>query len=182
MKNSVYPYILTAFCAAIIAALAQVTIPLPLIPITGQTLAVGLVVTILGLKFGTYSVLLYVLLGAIGLPVFQGFSGGAIHLVGPTGGYIVGFIACSLVMGLYYKFAGVTFTHAVIANMLGMVVTLVFGAVWLKVSNNLSWTAAWAGGVAPFLVVGVVKGLIAAWVGVIVRDRLMRAHLLPTLA
>lgn len=182
MKNSVYPYILTAFCAAIIAALAQVSIPLPLIPITGQTLAVGLVVTILGMKFGTYAVILYVLLGAIGLPVFQGFSGGLGILVGPTGGYIVGFIACSLVMGLYFKLTGVTFKHAVIANLLGMFVTLLFGAVWLKVSNDLSWTAAWVGGVVPFLVVGVVKGLIAAWVGVIVRDRLMRANLLTALA
>lgn len=181
MKSSVFPMILTAFCAAIIAVLAQVSIPLPLVPITGQTLAIGLVVTILGLKYGTYAVLLYVLLGAIGLPVFQGFTGGLAILFGPTGGYIVGFIPTALVIGYYLEKTRLTFTHALVANTLGMLVTLAFGAVWLKYLAELSWTAALLSGVIPFLVVGVIKAILAAWVGVIVRQRLEQANVLRTI-
>ena len=181
MKRSVVPMILTALCAAIIAVLAQIIIPLPLIPITGQTLAIGLVVTILGLKHGTYAVLLYILLGAIGLPVFQSFTGGLGILFGPTGGYIIGFIPTALVIGFYLEKTRLTFTHALIANILGMLVTLAFGAVWLKYFAELSWTGALLSGVIPFLIVGVIKAILAAWVGVIVRQRLHQAHILRTI-
>ena len=181
MKSSVFPMILTSLCAAIIAVLAQIIIPLPLIPITGQTLAIGLVVTILGLKHGTYAVLLYILLGAIGLPVFQSFTGGLGILFGPTGGYIIGFIPTALVIGFYLKKTRLTFTHALVANILGMLVTLAFGAVWLKYLAELSWTGALLSGVIPFLIVGVIKAILAAWVGVIVRQRLKQANILRTI-
>ena len=181
MKSSVFPMILTALCTAIIAVLAQIIIPLPLIPITGQTLAIGLVVTILGLKYGTYAVLLYILLGAIGLPVFQSFTGGLGILFGPTGGYIIGFIPTAIVIGFYLKKTRLTFTHALVANILGMLVTLAFGAVWLKYLAELSWTGALFSGVIPFLIVGVIKAILAAWVGVIVRQRLEQANILRTI-
>ena len=181
MKSSVFPMILTSLCAAIIAVLAQIIIPLPLIPITGQTLAIGLVVTILGLKHGTYAVLLYILLGAIGLPVFQSFTGGLGILFGPTGGYIVGFIPTAVVIGFYLEKTRLTFTHALVANILGMLVTLAFGAVWLKYLAELSWTGALFSGVIPFLIVGVIKAILAAWVGVIVRQRLEQANILRTI-
>ncbi|MGE7916649.1 biotin transporter BioY [Lysinibacillus xylanilyticus] len=179
-KSSTYNYVLAAFGAAIIAVLAQVSIPLPFspVPITGQTLAVGLIVTILGTRLGTFSVLIYILLGAVGLPVFSGMSGGFAILVGPTGGYIVGFLVTAVIMGLYLDKFGITFFHAIIANLIGMVVTLAFGTAWLKVAADLSWTAAFMGGVAPFIVVGILKAVLAAWVGVIVRRRLESAHLI----
>ncbi|WP_068985591.1 MULTISPECIES: biotin transporter BioY [Lysinibacillus] len=179
-KSSTYNYVLAAFGAAIIAVLAQVSIPLPFspVPITGQTLAVGLIVTILGTRLGTFSVLIYILLGAVGLPVFSGMSGGFAILVGPTGGYIVGFLVTAVIMGLYLDKFGITIFHAIIANLIGMVVTLAFGTAWLKVAADLSWTAAFMGGVAPFIVVGILKAVLAAWVGVIVRRRLESAHLI----
>lgn len=181
-KGSTYQYVLAAFGAAIIAVLAQVTIPLPLIPITGQTLAVGIVVTILGTRLGTLSVLLYMLLGAVGLPVFSGMSGGLAILVGPTGGYIVGFLATAIIMGLYLDKFGITLVQAIIANIIGMCVTLAFGTVWLKIVADYTWTAAFMGGVAPFIVVGIVKAVLAAWIGVIVRRRLASAHLIEATA
>lgn len=182
MKSKTYSYVVTAFGAAIIAVLAQITIPLPLIPITGQTLAVGLIVTILGTKYGTLSVLLYILLGAIGLPVFSGFSGGFAVLVGPTGGYIIGFLVQAYIMGIYMDKLGITYVHAIIANIIGMVITLAFGTTWLKFVGDLSWTAAFMGGAAPFIVVGIIKAVLAAWLGVLVRKRLESAHLLPQLS
>lgn len=182
MKSKTYAYVVTAFSAAIIAVLAQITIPLPLVPITGQTLAVGLVVTILGIKYGTLSVLLYILLGAIGLPVFSAFSGGLGILIGPTGGYIIGFLVQAFLMGLYMDQFNKTYFHAIIANLFGMIVTLAFGATWLKILGDLSWTAALMSGVVPFIIVGVIKAILAAWLGIIVRNRLLSARLLDTIA
>lgn len=176
-KSSTYQYLLAAIGAAIIAILAQVTIPLPLVPITGQTLAIGLVVTILGLRTGVLSVIIYILLGAVGMPVFSGMSGGLGIVVGPTGGYIIGFLPTAILMGLYLKNFGFTLPHAIIANIMGMVVTLAFGTVWLKIVADLTWTAAFMGGVAPFLIVGVLKAVLAAWLGIVVRRRLETARL-----
>ena len=181
-KSSIYNYVLAAFGAAIIAVLAQVTIPLPLIPITGQTLAVGLVVTILGTKLGTLSVLVYILLGTAGIPVFSGMSGGYGIIIGPTGGYIVGFLAAAVLMGLYLDKFGITYVQAIIANIIGMVVTLAFGTVWLKIVGDLTWTAAFMGGAAPFIIVGILKAVLAAWLGVVVRRRLVSAHLIEAVA
>src|SRR5690625_1189361 len=80
--------IVTALFAAIISVLAQVVIPLPFgVPITGQTLAIGLAATILGSRLGTTSTLLYLMIGAIGMPVFAQFTGGLGILIGPTGGF-----------------------------------------------------------------------------------------------
>lgn len=170
--------IITALFAAIIGVLAQITIPLPLVPITGQTLAIGLAATILGSRYGTLSAILYLVIGAVGVPVFAEFSGGISKIFGPTGGYLVGFIPATFLIGFYLEKTRFTFIHALIANIIGMIVTLVFGTAWLKVSADLTWTAAIAGGLTPFLIVGVVKAALAAWIGIIVRSRLVSAKLL----
>lgn len=181
-KGSTYQYVLAAIGAAIIAVLAQVTIPLPLVPITGQTLAIGLVVTILGMKSGVLAVLLYILIGAVGMPVFSGMSGGLGILVGPTGGYIVGFLPTAFIMGLYLEKFGITIPHAIVANVIGMVITLAFGTTWLKIVADLTWTAAFIGGVAPFIIVGLLKAVLAAWLGVTVRRRLKTTQFIQATA
>lgn len=87
--------------SGVIALGAQVAIPLPFspVPVTGQTLGVLAVAGALGLRLGTLSVCLYVIEGLIGLPVFAGGASGAARLIGPTGGYIVGFVAAAAVVG-----------------------------------------------------------------------------------
>lgn len=164
--------------AAIIGIFAQITIPLPLVPITGQTLAIGLAATILGARYGTLSVLLYILMGAVGIPVFSQFSGGFSVLVGPTGGFIVGFIPTAFFIGWYLEKTAFKFTQAMIANTIGMFITLLFGTAWLKIAANLSWPAAFASAFAPFIVVGLLKAALASWIGVIVRKRLTIANIL----
>ncbi|GGF19658.1 hypothetical protein GCM10010954_18010 [Halobacillus andaensis] len=168
-----------AIFAAITAILAQVEIPLPLVPISGQTLAVGLTATILGSRQGAIAMVCYAALGAAGLPVFAGFSGGAQVLVGPTGGYIFGFIAAAYVTGLVLEKTRFTVSWAMVANTIGMVITLLFGMLQLKFVMDLTWTQALAGGVYPFLVVGVIKAFLASWIGIVVRRRLIQARLLP---
>lgn len=83
--NRLKMMIVVALFASLIGILAQVTIPLPIIPITGQTLAIGLAATILGSKFGTYAVILYCLMGAIGIPVYSNLSSGVSVLLKLSG-------------------------------------------------------------------------------------------------
>ncbi|MDQ0217832.1 biotin transporter BioY [Peribacillus cavernae] len=171
--------IITALFAAIIGILAQVTIPLPLVPITGQTLAIGLAATILGSRYGTFSVILYLIIGAAGIPVFAEMSGGISKIFGPTGGYLIGFIPTAYFTGLILEKTRFKVPHAIIANIVGMLIALTFGTIWLKYSASLTWTAAIAGGAAPFLLVGVIKAAIAGWVGILVRNRLEASKMLP---
>lgn len=170
--------IVTALFAAIIGILAQVTIPLPLVPITGQTLAIGLAATILGARYGTMSILVYLGIGAVGIPVFAQMSGGLGSLFGPTGGYLFGFIPTAFIIGYYLEKTRFTVFNAIVANVIGMFVALTFGTVWLKVFANLSWAAAMTGGFLPFIIVGLIKAALAAWIGISVRNRLKSANLL----
>lgn len=172
--------IVTALFAAIIGILAQITIPLPLVPITGQTLAIGLAATILGAKFGTISVILYILIGAAGIPVFAEMSAGLSVIVGPTGGFLVGFIPTAYFIGWMLEKTAYSFKYAMIANTVGMLITLSLGTAWLKIAAELSWTAAFMGGFAPFIVVGLIKAALASWIGITVRHRLEKANLLYT--
>lgn len=181
MKQSNLHYlIITALFAAFIAIFSQIIIPLPLVPITGQTLAVGIAATILGRKYGTLSILIYLFIGAVGVPVFAGMSGGIGKLLGPTGGYLIGFIPTAYIIGLYIEKTKLCFTNAFIANVIGMFVTLLFGTVWLKISGSLTWTAAFTAGVTPFLIVGILKAALAAYIAASVRRRLLKTRFLRT--
>ncbi|WP_404349687.1 biotin transporter BioY [Sutcliffiella horikoshii] len=170
--------ILCSMFAAITAVLAQMEIPLPLVPISGQTLAVGLAATILGSRYGAMSMVCYVLLGAIGLPVFTEMKGGAGVLVGPTGGYIFGFILAAFFTGYILEKTSFTLKWAMIANTVGMIITLVMGTIQLKFVMDITWADALKYGVYPFIVVGLIKAFLASWIGITVRRRLKQANLL----
>src|SRR5699024_5062047 len=85
--------------AALIAVASQIVIPLGLVPFSLQTLMIGLTASLLGRRVGTWSIIIYLLLGLIGLPVFAGGASGFGVLFGPTGGYLIGFIFASLLIG-----------------------------------------------------------------------------------
>ena len=177
-RSKLQMMIVTALFAAIIGVMAQLTIPLPLVPITGQTLAIGLAATILGSRYGTISVLVYLAMGAVGIPVFSGMSAGLGVVFGPTGGFLVGFIPATFIMGYYMERTSFSFGQAMIANVIGMFITLFFGTVWLKFIAELSWTAAFMAGFVPFLIGGFIKAFLAAWAGLLIRGRLMANRLL----
>lgn len=100
-KMSAKDMAFTGMFAAVIAVLSQIAIPLPSgVPVTLQTFAVALAGYTLGMKLGGLSALVYVLIGAVGVPVFSGFKGGFGSLTGPTGGFIWGFIIMALLCGL----------------------------------------------------------------------------------
>ena len=172
--------IVSALFAAIIAVFAQITIPLPFspVPITGQTLAIGLAATILGSRYGTLSVAIYLLLGAVGVPVFAGMSGGLGALIGPTGGFLIGFLPTAFIIGYYLEKTSFTVKQAIVANLIGVIITLAFGTVWLKFALQMTWMVAITAGATPFIPLGIVKAVLAAAGGIAVRNRLKAARLL----
>lgn len=172
--------ILASIFAAITAILAQVQFQAFMIPFSGQTLAVGLAATILGSRLGALSIFCYMLLGLIGVPVFAGFSSGLQAIIGPSGGYIIGFIVTAYVTGLILEKTAFTYKMAIVANIVGMVITLIFGTIQLKYVAELPWSLAIANGVTPFIIVGIIKAILASWLGILVRHRLVKARLLQT--
>lgn len=171
--------IIISLFAALIGVFSQITIPLPIVPITGQTLAIGLAATILGSRNGTYSVLLYLFIGAAGVPIFSEMSGGMSKLFGPTGGYLFSFIISALVIGFILEKTRYNIPMAFLANIIGSLINLAIGTIWLKYFLSLSWGAAFASGFVPFIIVGIIKAFLAGWIGIIVRSRLASAKLLP---
>ena len=117
-----------ALGAAFMAVCAWITIPGP-VPFTMQTMAVVAVAALLGPWQGCASVLVYALLGAVGAPVFHGFQGGAQILVGPTGGYILGFVFTALLTGFLTRKSD-RFWVLAAAMALGIAVCYVFGTAW----------------------------------------------------
>ncbi|MCD8014409.1 MAG: biotin transporter BioY [Lachnospiraceae bacterium] len=121
-----------AVFAALMAVCSWISIPTT-VPFTLQTFGVFMAVGILGGKRGTLAVLVYILLGAIGLPVFAGFSGGIGALLGTSGGYIVGFLFSALTMWLMESTLGKSAAVQVISMVLGLIVCYAFGTVWFMV-------------------------------------------------
>ena len=115
--------------AALIAVCAWISIPLT-VPITLQTLGVCLVAGLLGWKRGTFATVIYILLGAIGIPVFSGFKGGIGVLFGATGGYIIGFIFTALIVGFVSDKWGEKLWIMLCAMVVGVLVCYVFGTAW----------------------------------------------------
>lgn len=160
--------VLIAAGAAFTALLAQVTIPLWPVPITGQTLAVLLVGATLGMARGASSLGLYAVLGLVGLPVFAPQDDGS-HLTGflalsaPSFGYIIGFVfAAALVGWLSERTWDRKFLKALATFVGGSVVVFVFGLPWLAVVTGATLLETYQWGLEPFIVGGIIKAIIAA--------------------
>ena len=141
---------------ALTAICSQIQIPLS-VPFTLQTFAVLITVSLLGTGRGLAAVLIYILLGTIGVPVFAGFTGGYGILLGNTGGYIVGFIFTALVTGVIQKLFGKKLPVMIISMVLGILVCYVFGTVWFilfytRTEGAISIMTALAWCVFPFII------------------------------
>jgi len=140
---------------------ARITIPMDPVPFTLQPLAVLLAGLVLGARDGAASQLAYVTLIAIGLPVDANMRGQA-ALFGPTGGYLIGFIAGAAVAGLLAERAAHRLWQRWLAGVAGIAAIYAFGLPVLMLARGLDVSAAWAFGAAPFLIPDLVKALIAA--------------------
>ena len=119
---------LTAVCSWISVPAVFTTVPFTL-----QTFAVCLVTALFGLRLGLFTVVGYILLGLVGAPVFAGFSGGLSALLGPTGGYIVGFLFTALAVGLAVDRFGREWKALIPAMALGILLCYTFGTVWFVI-------------------------------------------------
>ncbi len=146
-----------AMFAAIIAVCSQIQLPVGPVPFTLQTLGVFVASGILGTKRGTLSVIIYVLLGAIGVPVFAGFSGGIGAVTGPTGGYIIGFLFTAFAVGLMADLLGKKIWVLAVGMVSGLLLCYAFGTAWFIIvsnsgGNNMDIATALGYCVIPFLV------------------------------
>jgi len=177
--KSVRQLILIALFTALIAVLAQIAVPLPFspVPVTGQLIAVFLAGTLLGGKGAFLAVLAYLLLGAAGAPVFSMGRGGIFILLGPTGGYLWGFLPAAFVSGSLQKGTpGLTRTAAAMA--LGLGCAYLPGTLQLSLIMGYSAGQAFLAGVVPFIPVELIKVALAAALGTRIKRSLHRSGLL----
>lgn len=150
--------------ALVIALLSQLEIPLRPVPITLQTLAVLLVGASLGWRRGALSVLAYLLAGAAGLPVFSGGGAGLVKLLGPTGGYLAGFLLAAALVGWLAERFGLDRTPwgTGLAMLAGNAAIYALGLPWLSQVTGLHGSALLSAGLTPFLLGDTLKLLLAA--------------------
>ena len=163
-RSTAWTLTLVVGFALLTAAAAQLRIHLPFtpVPITGQTFAVLLAGASLGGVAGGASQLLYVALGAIGLPFYADGASGWDVVTGATGGYLVGFIVAAYVIGLLAeRRQDRSISSAVPAFVTGSVIIYLFGVPWLAHVLDVSWTEAAALGLTPFVIGDLIKALLA---------------------
>ncbi|MDY5021688.1 MAG: biotin transporter BioY [Blautia sp.] len=161
VRNKTHDMVFIAVFAVLMAICSWISIPMA-VPFTLQTFGVFVAVGILGGKNGTLAVLIYIILGAIGVPVFAGFQGGIGVLAGSTGGYIIGFLFSALVMWGMEKIFGRKPVIQILSMVLGLIVCYAIGTAWFMVvyTNNsgavgLGTVLGWC--VIPFIIPDLVK-------------------------
>ena len=147
----------------IVAASAQVVIPTTPVPFTGQTFGVLAVGAALGFRRAVMAMLVYIALGAIGLPVFAEGGAGVGKIVGATGGYLVGFLVAAAIVGRLAELGWDRHIGGALAAMaIGTAVIYAIGVPWLKVTMSLPWETAVAEGMTKFLIWDAAKLAVAA--------------------
>ena len=158
-KNKILTIVFPAFGVALIAVLSQIVIPIGVVPFTLQTLAIGFISSIFRPREAILSVSLYLLLGAIGLPVFAGGSGGIAALSGPTSGFLWGFLFYATLTSHLIN-ADSSLTKVFISNLIGNSLTFIFGIISLHFWANMSWQTALFTGIVPFIIPEIGKILV----------------------
>lgn len=163
-----------ALFTALTVVLAQISIPMPYgVPMTMQTFAVSLAGILLGARKGFISALLYVLLGAIGLPVFANLSGGLGIVLGPTGGFILSFPLMAWLIGLGAQTENKL--YLALGLLSGTAVNYICGMAMFSAFTGKGLDVAFVACVLPFIPTTIVKLIVAGFVGLKIRAR----HLIP---
>ncbi len=159
--------------AAVIAIMAQISIPMPGgVPMTMQTFAVTLAAIVLGAKLSTVSTVIYLILGAAGVPVLAGFTGGLAKFVGPTGGFLISFPLMAFVIGWGVEHRRAFPGAFVVALVAGTVLNYVVGVAMFCALTQSTLAAGITACVLPFIPTAIIKAILASVVGFAVRKRL----------
>lgn len=160
-RSKTYDMVYIAIFAVLMAICSWISIPAT-VPFTLQTFAVFLAVCVLGGRRGTLAVVVYILMGMIGIPVFSGFTGGIGVLIGNTGGYIIGFVFSALIMWAAEAMFGKKTWILAISMVIGIIVCYAFGTVWFMAvytknagTIGLATVLGWC--VIPFIIPDCVK-------------------------
>ncbi len=177
-STGVHQLALTAVMAAVICVMGPFALPIGPVPMTLANLGIYLAAYILGSRRGTISCLIYLLIGFIGVPVFANFTAGAGKLLGPTGGYLIGFILMAFVTGYFAE----KFPDKILLKFFGMIagtaLTYAVGTAWLAYQSGMSFGTALAAGVIPFIPGDALKMVISILLGKPIRMQLIRSGLL----
>ena len=169
----------TAMMAAICCVLGPWSIPIGPVPISLGLIGVFLSAYLLGAKKGTAAVAIYLLLGAVGLPVFTGFAGGLAKVAGPTGGYLVGYLVAAFCTGwaIDHFEANKWYLH-IAAMIVGLIGCYALGTVWFCIQSGMGFVEALSICVIPFIAFDLIKIGLCSILGITIRKALTAAHLL----
>ena len=179
-KLSVQDMCMIGMSTAMIVIMAQISIPMPLgVPMTMQTFAITLTAIVLGAKNSAIALFVYVLLGAVGVPVFANFGGGYDKLVDPTGGFLMSFPIMALLIGLgvdlHVKNRTIFMLAIILGIIAGNVVNDIAGVLWFCFVMKSSFLVGIEACVVPFIPVTIIKAVLAGMLGVSVRKTVRRA-------
>ncbi len=180
--NQLRMTVYASLMAALVAAGAFIVIPIGPVPIVLQNMFVLLTALLLGRNWALASIAVYLLAGAIGLPVFSAGRGGFAHFVGPTGGYLLSYIIVVYVVGWISDKFGSPYSKQesrrmivdIIAMLIGSLIVYACGVPWLKVVTGMPWSKAVTVGVLPFLIGDTAKIVAAAFIAIILRPMINR--------
>lgn len=181
MKNKTKVYELTtcALFAALMCIFGPYAIPIDLVPVSITNFILYLSIFLLATKGTTIAYIVYLLLGAVGLPVFSNFAGGMGKLLGPTGGYLFGFIFLAIISGLAFELSKGNIVATVIGMIVGTAVAYFFGTAWFVYQQKCTVAHALLICVKPFIIFDLLKIAIACVLGKTIRATLLRTGLLP---
>jgi len=163
-----------AICTALLAIIAPFSVPLPMmpVPLSLATAAIYVFSYILDGKRALATCMLYIMLGAVGLPIFSGFKGGIAVILGPTGGYIVGYIFLTLIISFAVKGSKNNMTMYVLGMVIGTIVLYAFGTVWIIVSTHMEVSKAIMVCVLPFIAGDIMKMVFSVVVAKNIKNRI----------
>jgi len=180
-KMTTYQIAVTALLAAVTCILGPIAVPVGPVPISLTNLVIYFAIYLLGTRMGTVSYLVYLLIGAAGLPVFSGYSGGLMKLAGPTGGYLIGFIPMAILSGICLERSHGRKWFAALGMAFGTLVAYMLGTVWFVVLMKCGVWYALTVCVFPFVIGDAVKIVLALLIGSMLRASLQKAGLLKIL-
>ncbi len=168
---------LISLFTATIAIMAQIAIPMPIgVPMTMQTFAITLAGIVLGSRNGALASIIYMLIGAIGLPVFANFTGGWQILLGPTGGFILSFPIMAYIIGLGFEYRHIHKALPVLAITFGTTLNLLCGVWIFSMLSHTNFLASFAVSGLPYIPVTVIKAILAYLLGNNIQKRLRRTY------